>query len=325
MTERIRRYSQYILLAILTLIFFMVGAVVWFVSVSQQPIVEKVVQLVVPKGASITTVSRILNEYNVTSDTLTVKWLMRIASMSPQAGLYEFKQGETIWSALRRMDNGDVSPFLLTIPEGMLTSDIIRRVNAHPYLKGKITEIFPEGVFLPETYFVDYGTDRTALLHRMQSDMVQIVSDIWKNRDKTIPIKTPQDMVILASIVEMETALHDEKPMVAGVYLNRIKKRMHLNADPTVAYGINRGREKLSRPLSRRDLKTVGVYNTYLNYGLPPTPIANPGRASLIAVANPKKTKYLYFVADGTGGHVFAKTYREHLKNVARWRHINKK
>ena len=325
MVEYIKRSTRHILLLIMAGILLSVGALVWFISVAKQSIGNNTVLVLVPKGASIAGVSHILVKNGAIDNPRDVKWLMMLTGISPRAGLYQFSAESSVWSVLQKMNRGDVSPFAITIPEGMLTSDIIRRLKGNPFLTGKITGTFAEGSLLPETYYVDYGTDRTAVLKRMQGEMKKLVTKIWAERDKSIPLKSPQDMVILASIVEMETPVHAEKPVVAGVYLNRLKKRMRLNADPTVAYGIYKGKKKLDRPLLFRDLKKPSPYNTYTNYGLPPTPIANAGRLSLLAVANPKKTKYLYFVADGTGGHAFAKTFAEHKRNVAKWRRINRK
>ena len=325
MVEYIRRSTRHILLLMVAGILVGVSALAWFVWLGKQSIGNTTVQVLVPKGASIAGISHILAKNGVVHNPRNMKWLMLLSGVSPQAGLYQFSEQSTLWSVIQKMHRGDVSPFSITIPEGMLTSDIIRRLNANTLLTGQVKQKMPEGSLLPETYYVDYGTDRTALLQRMQADMQKQVTEIWAGRDKSIPLKSAKDMVILASIVEMETPIHREKSVVAGVYLNRLKKRMRLNADPTVAYGIYRGKKKLDRPLWFRDLKKPSPYNTYLNYGLPPTPIANPGRQSLMAVAHPKKTNYLYFVADGTGGHVFAKTFAEHKRNVAKWRKINRK
>ena len=325
MVDYIRRSTRHILLLMMAGIIIGVGALAWFIAVGKQSIGKTDIQVLIPRGASIAGVSHLLAKNEAIDNPRDVKWLMMLSGISPQAGLYQFSAGSTVWSVVQKMHRGDVSPFSITIPEGMLTSDIIRRLQNNDFLTGQIKGKFKEGSLLPETYYVDYGTDRTTMLKRMQSDMAKQVADIWAGRDKSIPLKSPRDMVILASIVEMETPIHGEKPVVAGVYLNRIKKRMRLNADPTVAYGIYRGKKKLDRPLWFRDLKKPSPYNTYLNYGLPPTPSANPGRQSLMAVAHPKKTNYLYFVADGTGGHVFAKTYAQHKKNVAKWRRINRK
>src|SRR5690606_18966200 len=181
----------------------------------------------------------------------------------------------------------------------------------------------PEGSVLPETYQIERGDDRAAVLKRMMDAQEALLAQLWAKRHPGLPFDTPEEAVTLASIVEKETGVAAERPRVAAVFVNRLRRGMRLESDPTIIYGLTRGRP-LGRGIRASELAAATPYNTYLIDGLPPTPIANPGRASLAAVLDPPKTDELFFVADGTGGHVFAKTYEEHLRNVAKWRALEK-
>jgi len=195
---------------------------------------------------------------------------------------------------------------------------------AEPLLVGEIDEVPPEGSLLPETYLFSRDDSRQAVLARMREAMQQTLAELWPKRREGLPLATPEEAVTLASIVEKETGVAAERPLVAGVFINRLKKKIPLQSDPTVIYGITLGKTELDRPLSRKDLKTATPYNTYTIQGLPPGPIANPGRDALQAVMAPTETDYIYFVADGSGGHAFAKTLEEHNRNVAKWRKFQK-
>lgn len=214
--------------------------------------------------------------------------------------------------------------YSITIPEGLTSQQIVDLLNKDEILVGDISEVPPEGSLLPETYKFSRGDTRQNLLNRMRRDRDRLITDIWNRRAKDLPISNVDDLVILASIVEKETSLADERSRVAAVFINRLRLNMRLQSDPTVIYALFGGKGKPAGfTLSRADLDTPSPYNTYASDGLPPTPIANPGRASLEAVANPSRTRDLFFVADGNGGHAFAESYEEHLRNVARWREIN--
>ncbi|MEP3115741.1 endolytic transglycosylase MltG [Nisaea sp.] len=207
----------------------------------------------------------------------------------------------------------------LTIPEGLTSSEVMARLDLAEGLAGPAGRP-DEGSLLPETYHFSYGDSREELVKRMQASMEVAVARLWDMRSPDLPIKTMEEAVILASIVERETGIARERGLVAGVFVNRLKRGMRLQSDPTVAYGIAPG--GLDRPLTRRDLKEPSPYNTYVIKGLPPTPIANPGIDAIRAVMNPVETDFLYFVADGSGGHAFARTLKEHNRNVRKWRRI---
>ncbi len=197
-------------------------------------------------------------------------------------------------------------------------------VAAAEGLSGETGPVPPEGSLLPETYHYSWNDDRAALVERMQTGMEVVLAELWPERAEGLPINTPEEAVILASIVEKETGVAEERPLVASVFVNRLKRGMRLQSDPTVVYGLTNGQRPLGRTLTFRDLDRPSPYNTYTNGGLPPGPIANPGRAALEAVLHPAESRYLYFVADGTGGHAFAKTLVEHNRNVAKWRKIQR-
>ncbi len=241
-----------------------------------------------------------------------------------KAGEYSFKQAASLREVIDTLVSGKQILHAVTIPEGLTSEQIVDRLRANDVLLGDIREIPPEGSLLPETYKVPRGMPRADLIRRMQEDDKKLVAQIWAHRASNLPLHSPYELVTLASIVEKETGKADERPMVAAVFLNRLQRGMRLQSDPTIVYGLVGGKGTLGHPIQRSEVETPSPYNTYLIDGLPPGPIANPGRAALEAVANPSRTLDLYFVADGTGGHVFAETLEQHLHNVARWRQIEK-
>ena len=241
-----------------------------------------------------------------------------------KAGEYAIPSGASMQEVMDILRDGKSILYKLTIPEGLTTAQAMRLVAADETLLGDMPEELPkEGDLLPETYLFQRGTTRTEFITMMTDAHDKVLAELWEGRADNLPIKTPEDAVILASIVEKETGLAEERPMVAGVFINRLNRPMRLESDPTIIYGLTGG-EPLGRGLRQSELKKPNPYNTYQIDGLPPTPIANPGRDALAAVLNPPETKALYFVADGTGGHVFATTYSEHRRNVAAWRRIEK-
>jgi UPF0755 protein len=210
--------------------------------------------------------------------------------------------------------------YRVTVSEGMTTTQILERIAASGALVEAAPENLPEGVLLPDTYTYTRGTTRTELVQRMQEAQHQLLDELWDGRAKDLPLKTKEDAVILASIVEKETSRPAERGRVAAVFLNRLKRSMRLQSDPTIIYGLVGGKGRLERPISRDDISQKTAYNTYRINGLPPTPIANPGREAIRAVLNPATTEDIYFVADGSGGHVFSRTLSEHSEKVKEWR-----
>jgi UPF0755 protein len=237
---------------------------------------------------------------------------------SLKAGTYEFPAGTSLMSALRRIEDGKVVQTFITIPEGRTSAQAVRILMGIKDLTGDV-EVPPEGAILPETYLYQPGETRQAVLDRMLDAGRDTLDALWVKRAPNLPFATKEDALIMASIVERETALPAERPRVAAVFINRLRSGIRLGSDPTVIYGITHG-EPLGRGLTREELDTPTPWNTYQIDKLPVTPIANPGKASIAAVLNPAKTQDLYFVANGTGGHVFAASYEEHLANVAKWR-----
>ena len=239
-------------------------------------------------------------------------------------GEYEFKAGISMNELENELIAHRVVMYKLTIPEGLTSEQIVQRLRENDVLVGDVKETPREGSLMPDTYSFERGYTRLSVLARMAKMQTKTIEEVWKGRAPDLPIKSPGEMVTLASIVEKETGKTDERPHVAGVFINRLEKRMRLESDPTIVYGLALGRGTLGRSITKADLNQSTPYNTYIIDGLPPGPICNPGKAALEAVANPARSKDLYFVADGTGGHVFAETFDQHQKNVAHWRQIEK-
>ena len=212
--------------------------------------------------------------------------------------------------------------FRIALAEGVTSWQIVEGLKAVDVLEGDVDEIPPEGALAPDSYEVQPGDTRNEVLARMRAAQEARVADVWANRAEDLPIETPEELLILASIIEKETGVAEERGQVASVFVNRLNQGMRLQTDPTVIYGVTNGRGTLGRGLRQSELRAATPWNTYVIQGLPPTPIANPGRASLEAAAQPPQTPFLFFVADGTGGHAFAETLAEHNRNVAEWRRI---
>jgi UPF0755 protein len=242
-----------------------------------------------------------------------------------KAGEYLIPARASMADIMDTMVSGRGILYSISIPEGLTSRQIVDRLTEDDILTGEVKEVPAEGALLPETYKFSRGDTRENVLNRMRRDHDRIVTDVWSRRANDLPISSVEELVVLASIVEKETSLADERSRVAAVFINRLRLNMRLQSDPTVVYALFGGQGKPAGfMLSRADLDTQSPYNTYTSDGLPPAPIANPGRASLEAVANPSRTRDLFFVADGSGGHAFAETYEEHLRNVARWREVSK-
>jgi UPF0755 protein len=235
-------------------------------------------------------------------------------------GEYQFPKQASLRQVVDILIESRVVQHPITIPEGLTSEQIIQRLLENPVLSGNIKEIPREGTLLPDTYNFPRGSARERVIALMQQAQQRVLKDVWEHRQPDLPLRTPEQLTILASIVEKETGRADERTRVASVFVNRLKQKMRLQSDPTIIYGLVGGKATLGRPILRSEIEQPTPYNTYVIDGLPPAPIANPGRASLEAAAKPARTKELYFVADGTGGHVFSETYDQHQKNVARLR-----
>ncbi|MBV6632225.1 MAG: endolytic transglycosylase MltG [Alphaproteobacteria bacterium] len=276
----------------------------------------------VPSGAGLKQIAGLLVENGVIDkDWPLILWAkLQDTGRNLKAGEYEFRPGMSPEGALNLMRKGEVVIHQVSVPEGFTVAEVIARLDENDRLSGGVWITPPEGSLLPETYNFERGTSRAAMLDRMKVAMDNTVADLWEGRAEDLPVKTMDEAIILASIVEKETSLRAEQPKVAGVFINRLRKGMRLQSDPTVIFALTEGKAPLGRALTRADWKVDHPYNTYQNKGLPPGPIANPGRNAIAAVLNPQIHNYIFFVADGSGGHAFSVTYDEHKRNIERAR-----
>ena len=284
--------------------------------------------IVIKEGASLPKISAELQTKGVIENEFIFRYGVQLSGAAGElkAGEYAFTPGMSMREVMDTIRSGKGIVYKVTIPEGWTTEKIYARVAANEVLEGEMPEMLPEGSLMPDTYPFQRGTTRKEVIEQMKRAQDRFLEEVWERRINDLPIKSKEEMVTLASIVEKETGKSDERPRVASVFINRLKRGMRLQSDPTIIYGIFGGAGKpKDRPIYRSDIDTPTPYNTYTIEGLPPGPIANPGRAALEAVANPSITEDLFFVADGTGGHVFAKTLEEHQANVVRWRAIEKR
>ncbi|MCP3382627.1 MULTISPECIES: endolytic transglycosylase MltG [unclassified Bradyrhizobium] len=246
------------------------------------------------------------------------------ASSDLKPGEYSFQKNASLRDVIATIVEGKVVQHSVTIPEGLTSEQIVARLSDNDIFTGSVRELPREGTLLPETYKFPRGTPRDQVIQRMQQAHKRVLAEIWERRSQDLPVKTPEQLETLASIVEKETGKPDERSRVAAVFVNRLKQKIKLQSDPTIIYGLVGGKGTLGRPIKRSEITQPSPYNTYVIEGLPPGPIANPGRASLEAAANPARTRDLFFVADGSGGHAFTETYDAHQKNVAKLRAMEK-
>lgn len=289
----------------------------------QQYVLAQKIEFVVPKGSGLNQTANILEKYGVIEDARLFVLYARLNKIANRlkAGEYEISGVTSIIDVAKMLVDGAVVVRSITIPEGKALVEIIEIVKNNPYLSGDITIKLKEGEILPETYHFTRGESRDGILNKAREAMNNVLKKAFLERDKDIPINSEEEMLILASIVEKETGLANERAKVASVFVNRLNLGMKLQTDPTVIYAVTGGKMNLGRPIYKRDLVYDSPYNTYVYAGLPPAPICSPGKEAIMAVAHPDKTKYLYFVADGiTGGHRFAKTLSEHNNNVILYR-----
>ena len=311
--------KRLLLLIVPALAILAAGAALWLLWAGPGPTKEPAT-IIVEQGATLSGVADQLEQDGLIRGNATSfrAFARLLGSSDPvQAGEFRIPAGLSADGILNLLQHGRPVQRLVTIPEGMPSVLVHERLMQVPYLTGEIA-VPAEGSVLPDSYSYRRGESRAALLERMQAAMRRELARLWAQRSPNIAVSTPREAIILASVVEKETGKPSERRMVAGVYSNRLRQGMRLDADPTVIYPITRGRP-LGRRIRQSELRADNGYNTYVRAGLPDGPIANPGRESIAAVLDPAPTRALYFVADGTGGHIFAETYEQHRANVARW------
>jgi len=297
----------------------------WHLFTKPGPLVESKAFLL-EKGTGLRAIARKLQSEGIIENDIAFVFGVRVKEQQAKlkAGEFEFQAGMSAEEVMGVIVSGKTISYPLTVPEGLESREVIALLMAEAKLTGELGAPPPEGTILPETYHFTRGDERSEVLARMKAAMNQAVTTLMSDFKPGKYIKDRNDVLTLASIVEKETAVASERPHVAGVFLNRLKKSMRLQSDPTVIYGVTKGERELGRPIYKSDLKDENPFNTYLVDGLPPAPISNPGLESIKAVLNPLETDDLYFVASGDGGHVFAKTLAEHNRNVRAWRKLQK-
>lgn len=319
---------------------FLVAALVGILSVTLQSSFDQPGPLghttvaVIPKGEGVYEIASRLEREGIISDRrmfmaqyLAERLYTNYAEGKPiqlKAGEFEIRKQASLRQVLDTLSEGRAILYRITIPEGLTSAQIVERLKAEPNLEGEIGQIPPEGSLLPDTFKFSRGMPRQELVDRMRTEQQRLLATLWEKRQKNLPFETPEQAMTLASIVEKETGRADERSRVAGVFVNRLRSRMRLQSDPTIVYGIIGGQGSLGRPIARSDIDTRTAYNTYQIDGLPPGPICNPGRSAIEATLDPAKTTDLYFVADGTGGHTFSASLKEHNSAVQTWRRVER-
>jgi UPF0755 protein len=318
-------YFRWVLFFVALLVTVMAGALyLGNVLLTAAGPLDKGKTVVIPRGAGPATMAKLLQEEGVIEHAK----LFRVALVidpSPKpikAGEYEIPPHISMQGLVELLQSGKVVQRRLTVPEGATTADILELMRKTEALSGEITLDVKEGDLLPETYFYSRDDTRDGLLSRMKEAMDKTLDQAWRNRAPGLPIVTRREALIVASMIEKETAIASERPKVASVFINRLRRRMRLDSDPTVIYGLTGGKGPFNRELTRADLQSNSPYNTYMVVGLPPGPICNPSRASIVAATNPARERLYFFVADGQGGHVFSANMMDHNRNVERWRQI---
>jgi peptidoglycan lytic transglycosylase G len=290
--------------------------------------------LVIPKLEGSLEIAARLEREGVISDrrlfTAGYRWLQLLArlegdkTLQLKAGDYEVRPNASVRELIELLCEGKTVTFKITVPEGLTSQQIVDRLLADPNLSGEISATPAEGSLLPETFVIPRGAERQAVLDNMAAESRKLMERLWAQRKKELPVKSWEEAVTLASIVEKETGRNDERNRVAAVFINRLRQNMRLQSDPTILYGLFGGKVPWGRPIQRNEIIQKTAYNTYQIDGLPPTPICNPGRQAIEAVLQPRETRELYFVADGSGGHAFAETLKDHNANVQKWRLVEK-
>jgi peptidoglycan lytic transglycosylase G len=325
--------------AILTLVLVMMvaigGAAYIFNGQIEAPgPLERNKLVVIPKGEGTQEIAARLEREGIIGDrrlfvagylwTKLTAWMDGDKAVQLKAGDFEVRQGASIKQVVETLNEGRTVTYKVTVPEGLTSYQIVERLKADQSLTGEITAVPAEGSLLPETFVVQRGSERQVILDTMAAQSKQLEERLWAQRKKDLPIKSWEDAVILASIVEKETGRNDERQRVASVFHNRLRLNMRLQSDPTILYGLQGGKVAWGRPIMRSEIEQKTSHNTYQMQGLPQTAICNPGRRAIEAVLNPADTKELYFVADGSGGHLFSETLKDHNSNVSKWRATEK-
>ena len=310
---------------ILAVVAVAIAGLLWVIDRAERPGPlgqETVVQIAA--GSGIGAIAESLVEAGAVEDSRLFSLSARLLAPNRtlKAGEYTLAAGASVRALIEQLAEGRTLIRKLTVAEGLTSAEVVALLAATPALAGEMAPLPAEGSLLPETYHYGLGGQRAALIARMAAAMDETLAELWRGRAVGLPFDTPQAALVLASIVEKETGVAAERRHVAGVFVNRLRRGMRLQSDPTVIYGLTGGAGPLGRPLTRADLEADHPYNTYRIDGLPPHPIANPGRAAIAAALDPLPTGDLYFVADGSGGHVFARTLDEHNRNVANWRRV---
>ncbi|MBJ26268.1 MAG: aminodeoxychorismate lyase [Alphaproteobacteria bacterium] len=310
-----------------TSLFCLLAAYLYIINEFKQPgPLEQPKTFVITPGIGTEEIAENLSSSGVISNADIFTYGVWINGVSGQlkAGEYKFDKGISAHDVMLKIEGGDVVRRNITFTEGITSDAVIKQIILNKALVGDVFEVPEEGSLLPETYSFQFGDSRQSIIDRMKIAMNNTLKELWKDRKENLPYKKPADAVIMASIIEMETGRENERPIISAVFLNRLRLNMLLQSDPTVIYSITGGKVKLGRKLTKNDLATESPFNTYRTKGLPPLPISNPGRQSIFAALNPAITDALYFVADGKGGHRFARTLQEHNKNVKIWRQLEK-
>lgn len=322
-----RRYIVVYFVIVFMLVSVIGGSV--FTTYSQftaeGPLLEQK-EVYIPKGKSLKQIARLLKREGIIYSPAVFILGVRASGNEDKikAGEYAFPKGASSKMVMLILASGQTYIRKFKVPEGLSSYQIVALMDNAKGLIGEVSNIPKDGTLLPDTYHYSYGDTKEQMIVRMKNAMNRTLTELWEKRAENLPINTLKEAVILASVVEKETSLNKERALISSVFINRLNKGMKLQSDPTVIYALTDGRYDLKRSLTYKDLKFASPYNTYYIKALPKGPISNPGKATIEAVLHPAETNYLYFVADGTGGHAFAITYEEHQKNVQKWRSIRK-
>ncbi|MDC0857093.1 endolytic transglycosylase MltG [Rickettsiales bacterium] len=314
----------YVAIAFLTILILYI-----YILFNKKVNVESDTIFIINNGETSSSVISRLQEQQIINNNFVINLFVKlesriVAAIVMKSGEYSIKANDSLASILKMFHNNDIVLRQITFIEGMTTAEIVNITNQNEYLAGTVNIEVREGYLFPDTYFFARNTTKDELLNIMFAKTNKLLDQFWDLYKYNIPLKTKDEVLVMASIIEKETGANAERELVSGVFYNRLKKNMRLQSDPTVIYAVTKGQYKLDRQLSKRDLRKKSVFNTYTTRGLPPTPIANPGYKALFAAFNPAETKFLYFVANGDGGHNFASNLNDHNKNVQILRKIER-